>query len=169
MGSPDVLSAERTAISSAKRSASILATAPALALQRAIAVSLCLSCAQVFAQAAASTPAAAPAPTTYIGCVQKAPDSTLVISTPSACAKLTGKLAANSDALAGHQIELQGILTPRTPDAAASIQLKSVVSVGKSCTDVCSLSPPGTRGLHRPDSAIPGSEGGTPGVAAPPH
>jgi hypothetical protein len=101
--------------------------------------------------------------------VQKAPDSTtdLVISTPTACALLTGKVSAEK--LAGHQVELTGILTPRTATAAASIQVDSVGSVGKSCTDVCALKPPMSRGLHRPSgSAIPGSEGGTPGLTTTP-
>lgn len=161
--------AERTAAASAKRPASILAIAPARAMQIAIAACLCAAASQGFAQAAESSPPPAPAVSTYTGCVQKAPDSTLVISAANACARLTGKLSADSDSLAGHQIELKGILTPRTPDAAASIQVNSVVNVGKSCTDVCALRPPGTRGLHRPDGAVPGSEGGTPGVAPPPH
>jgi hypothetical protein len=138
---------------------------PALAF--AAAALLGVASAPALAQASGSTPP--PAPATYTGCVQKAPDSTLVISTPTACARLTGKAAADSQALAGHQIELKGILTSRTPNAAASIQVDSVLSIGKSCSDICSLNPPGTRGLHRPaGSAVPGSEGGTPGVAPPP-
>jgi hypothetical protein len=53
-----------------------------------------------------------PVAATYSGCVQKAPDSptTLVISTPTACARLTGKVSA--DTLAGHAVVLNGILTP---------------------------------------------------------
>jgi len=115
--------------------------------------------------AASKTPAAA----TYSGCVQKAPDvpTTLVISTPTVCAKLAGKVSA--DALAGHTVVLNGILTPSTASAPASIQVNSVGSVGNSCSDVCSLRPPGTRGLHRPDSAVPGSVGGTAGVTTTPH
>jgi hypothetical protein len=136
-----------------------------------IAIAGCFAGAQASAQAAGSGPAAAkpPAPATYSGCVQKAPDSTtdLVISTPTACARLTGNVTA--DTLAGHQVELTGILTPRTPSAAASIQVGSVSSVGKSCTEVCSLRPPGTRGLQRPaNSAIPGGEAGTPGMTTTP-
>ena len=136
-----------------------------------VAACLCAAGTHASAQAPAATPSAQPAaPATYAGCVQKASasDPTLVISTPNACAKLTGKVSA--DDLAGKQVELKGILTPRTPSAAASIQVDSVVSVGKSCTDVCSLRPPGTRGLHPPQNdAVPGSEGGTPGVVAQPH
>ena len=110
-----------------------------------------------------------PAAATYSGCVQKAPDSptTLVISTPTACARLTGKVSV--DALAGHAVELNGVLTPGTPAAPASILVNSVGSVGNSCSDVCSLRPPGTRGLHRPDNAVPGSEGGTAGLTKTPH
>ena len=115
-----------------------------------------------------AAPAKPPAPETYSGCVQKAPGSTtdLIISAPTACARLTGKLPdpnLPSQDLAGHEVELKGVLTPRTPSTAASIEVGSVVSVGKSCTDVCSLQPH-TRGLH-PPSATPGGEGGTPGLA----
>jgi hypothetical protein len=137
----------------------------------ALVIAACLGFAgtHALAQAAETTSAPPPAPATYKGCVQKAPgsDGTLIISTANACAKLTGKVSA--DSLAGHEVELQGILTPRTPSAAASIQVDSVTSVGSACTNVCSLHPPGTRGLHRPqDGAVPGTEGGTPGAAPPP-
>jgi hypothetical protein len=146
------------------RIATLSGIAQACSLGVAIAASIAGS--QASAQAAASKP---PAPATYSGCVQKAPDSAtdLVISTPAVCALLTGKVSA--DTLAGHQVELTGILTPRTPSVAASIQVNSVGSVGKACTEVCALKPPMSRGLHRPtDGAIPGSEGGTPGVTTTP-
>ena len=110
------------------------------------------------------------APAKFSGCVQKAPgsSSTLVISSGTVCATLKGSLA--DDKLVGHQIELEGVLTPRTAAAAASIQVNSVASVGQSCSDVCSLQPPRSRGLHAPvNGAVPGSEGGTPGVVAPPQ
>jgi hypothetical protein len=136
-----------------------------LDLTLAITVTGCLAAASnASAQATATTP---PASATYKGCVQKAPGSegTLVISTPNACAKLAGKVSA--DALAGHEVELQGILTPRTPSVAASIQVDSVTHVGAACSNVCALQPP-TRGLHRPQSNdVPGTEGGTPGAVAP--
>lgn len=151
------------------RIAANLGTVRACAFGMAIAG--CFAGAQASAQAAASQPAAATpaAPATYSGCVQKAPNSTtdLVISTPTACARLTGNVSA--DTLAGHQVELTGILTPRTPSAAASIQVGSVSSVGKSCTDVCSLQPPRSRGLRPPENgAVPGGEAGTPGAVPPP-
>jgi hypothetical protein len=141
-----------------------------LAWAFAFAIVACCAGTQAFAQAPANPPAAAkPAPAAYSGCVQKAPDSTtgLVISTPKVCALLTGKVSA--DALAGHQVELTGILTPRTSSAPASIEVNSVGSVGKACTDVCALKPPMSRGLHRPnDGAVPGTEGGTPGMTTTP-
>jgi hypothetical protein len=133
-----------------------------------IAACLGLAGAHASAQATGSTTSAPPAASTYKGCVQKAPGSegTLIISTTNVCAKLTGKVSA--DSLPGHEVELQGILTPRTPSAAASIQVNSVTSVGSACRNVCSLRPPGTRGLHKPeDGAVPGTEGGTPGAAPP--
>ena len=133
-----------------------------------LAIAALICAAPASAQTAATTKP--PAPATWSGCVQKAPGSStaLILSAPTACATLSGKLSAA--ALAGHHIELKGILTPRTPSAPASIQVQSVVSIGKACTDVCSLNPPGTRGLQRPQQdAIPGSEGGTPGAVAQPH
>ena len=137
-----------------------------------VAIAGCVSLACVHASAQTSgtaPPPKPPAPETFSGCVQKAPGSStdLVISTPSACARLAGNVSV--DELAGHQVDLKGVLTPRSGSVAASIQVDSVVSVGKSCSDVCSLRPPGSRGLHPPkDGAVPGSEGGTPGAAAPP-
>lgn len=146
-------------------------TTKAWALGIAIVGSLALVGPQASAQSAGSTPATPkpPAPATYSGCVQKAPDSPtdLVISTPKVCALLTGKVSV--DALAGHQVELTGILTPRTSSAAASIAVDSVSSVGKACSEVCALKPPLSRGLHRPNGAVPGSEGGTPGVTTRPN
>ena len=134
----------------------------------ALAACACLVTTQASAQSA-PTP---PAPVTYKGCVQKAPgtDGALLISTPTACAKLTGKVPGD-DAI-GHDIELNGILTPRTASAAASLQVDSVVSVGNACSKVCALRPPGTRGLRSPQDApkaTPGTEGGTPGKVGPPE
>jgi hypothetical protein len=154
----------------ANRIATLSRTGRVLALSIAIAAGLAGT--QAFAQAAANPPEAAkpPAPATYSGCVQKAPDSTtgLVIGTPKVCALLTGKLSA--DTLAGHQVELTGILTPRTSSAPASIQVNSVGSIGKACTEVCALHPPLSRGLHRPSAGmVPGTEGGTPGLTTTPH
>jgi hypothetical protein len=107
------------------------------------------------------------APAAVSGCVQKAPGSstTLVISSATVCATLAGKVSV--DQLSGHQVDLTGVLTPRTASTGASIQVDSVANVGKSCSDVCSLLPPHSRGLHAP-GAVPGSEGATPGLTAPP-
>jgi hypothetical protein len=111
------------------------------------------------------TPAAAPAEKKFSGCVQPVPTDkdTLVLSGDTVCAKLTGKFAAAD--LSGHQVELSGVLTPRTPGTPASIEVGSVASVGKSCTDVCALKPPGTRGLGK-GAQTPGKEGGTPGLTS---
>ena len=119
-------------------------------------------------QAPESAPPKPPAPAKFSGCVQKAPGSsnTLVIDSATVCATLKGSLA--DDKLVGHRIELEGVLTPRTAAAGASIQVNSVASVGQSCSDVCSLQPPRSRGLHAPvNGAVPGSEGGTPGAVTP--
>jgi hypothetical protein len=152
--------------------AAVSAIARHFTIATAIAGCACLAGTQAFAQGSDTAPPTPkpPAPATFSGCVQKAPDSstTLVISTPTACAKLSGKFSV--DDLTGHQVELKGILTPRSTSAAATIEVDSVVNVGQNCTEVCSLRPPGTRGLHPPQGdAVPGSKAGTPGVAAPPH
>jgi hypothetical protein len=139
-----------------------------------IALAACFAGPHAYAQAPANPPASPkpPAPATYSGCVQKAPDSTdLVLSTPKVCALLTGKPPAklSVDVLAGHQVELTGILTPRTSSAAASIEVHSLGSVGNACSETCALHPPLSRGLHKPtDSAVPGTEGGTPGLTTTP-
>jgi len=116
---------------------------------------------------AQSTPAAAAAPAEkkFSGCVQPVPTDkdTLVLSGDTVCAKLTGKFTAAD--LTGHQVELNGVLTPRTPGTPASIEVGSVSSVGKSCSDVCALKPPGTRGLGK-GGQTPGKEGGTPGLTS---
>jgi len=119
------------------------------------------------AQSASPAPAAPPAQE-FQGCVQPSPtDKTiLILNTESACAKLTGKFSATQ--LDGHLVDLKGVLTPRTPALPASIRVDAVLKVGKPCSDVCSLRPPGTRGLGK-GGEIPGKEGGTPGeVATPP-
>jgi hypothetical protein len=135
---------------------------PALAL----AACATLAAAQPPAPPAGSTP---PKPAKFSGCVQKAPDSSdLVISTPTICARLTGD-AASADKLAGHQVDLTGLFTPRTSSTSASVQVNSVGKVGAACSEVCSLHPPSSRGLQRPNNqAIPGSVGGTPGAVAEP-
>ena len=127
-----------------------------------IAGCVCFTAARASAQTSGAA-AAPPAPATYKGCVQKAPgtDGTLLISTPSACAKLTGKVVG--DNAIGHEVQLEGILMPRTPSVPASLQVNSVVSVGDACSTVCTLRP--RRGLISPQNApkaTPGTEGGTP-------
>jgi len=116
---------------------------------------------------AAQPPASPPAEAKYTGCVERlATDKdVLVLSGDTVCAKLTGKFTAAD--LAGHEVELKGVLTARTPGAPASISVGSVVLVGKSCSDTCSLRPPGTRGLGK-GGETPGKEGGTPGLAPTP-
>jgi hypothetical protein len=117
------------------------------------------------AQSTQTAPAAAPAEKKFSGCVQPVPTDkdTLVLSGDTVCAKLTGKFAASE--LSGHQVELNGVLTPRTTGTPASIEVGSVASVGKSCSDVCALKPPGTRGLGK-GGQTPGKEGGTPGLTS---
>jgi hypothetical protein len=121
------------------------------------------------AAAAQSTPAPStpPASQAFQGCVQPSPTdkTTLILSAETTCAKLTGKFSATD--LSGHLVDLKGVLTARTPAAPASIRVDSVTSVGKACSDVCSLHPPGTRGLGR-GGETPGKEGGTPGEAPTP-
>jgi hypothetical protein len=101
-----------------------------------------------------------PAPSSFSGCVKSATSDkdTIILSGESVCAKLTGNFSAEK--LIGHQVDLKGVLTERTPTAPANIHVGSISSIGKSCSNTCSLQPPGTRGLEKP-----GKEGGTPGMA----
>jgi hypothetical protein len=108
-----------------------------------------------------------PQPTTppaanFAGCVQRstADKNTFVLSGESVCAKLTGTFS--SEKLLGHEVDLKGVLTERTPSSPASIDVHAINSIGKSCSNTCSLHPPGTRGLG---GEKPGKEGGTPGAA----
>lgn len=104
-----------------------------------------------------------PAPSKFVGCVQRSTtEKNLVfISGESICAKLTGNFSAEK--LIGHEVDLRGVLTERTTSTPAEIRVGSINSVGKACSNVCSLQPPGTRGLRGPEK--PGKEGGTPGAA----
>ena len=131
-----------------------------------VAAALLLSCGLASAQAPAAQ-SAPPAPQKFQGCVQPSPtDKTvLIVSTESACAKLSGKFTASK--ISGHQIELSGVLTPLTSTTPASIKVDSVLTVGKPCSDVCSLQPPHTRGLGH-GGETPGKEGGTPGAVPTP-
>ena len=117
------------------------------------------------AQPPAQPDSAAPVETKHSGCVMRPdPDKdTLVINTATVCAKLTGKLAAD---IAGHEVDLTGVLTAGSRTGPASISVSSVGSVGKSCSSTCSLLPPKTRGLGK-GNELPGKEGGTPGLVSP--
>jgi hypothetical protein len=115
------------------------------------------------AAGAAAPPTSPATEAKYAGCVQhlSTDKDTLVISGETFCAKLNGKFsAANLD---GHEVELKGVLTERSPGVPASISVGFVITVGKSCSNTCSLLPP-TRGLGK-GGEIPGKEGGTPGAA----
>jgi len=114
--------------------------------------------------AAGAQQAAQTSPAKFTGCVQVS-SGTVVLSAPNVCAVLKGKISA--DQVTGHQIELKGILSPATKTTSATIQVDSVSSVGKSCSETCAVRPRG-RGLHPPAGTAneaPGSEGGTPGAA----
>jgi hypothetical protein len=116
------------------------------------------------AQTPTQTPARPPTPSNYSGCVQRSATDkdTLILSGETVCAKLTGTFSA--DKLAGHEVDLKGVLTERTTSTPAAIRVTSVTSIGKSCTNTCPLQPPGTRGLNK-GGEKPGKEGGTPGAA----
>jgi len=125
------------------------------------ALTLCLSAISSLSQ---TTPhPVTPAPSNFAGCVQRSTTDKdiIILSSESVCAKLTGNFAPEK--LVNHQVSLKGVLTERTADTPAIIRIGSVGSVGKSCSDSCSLQPPGTRGLRRGEK--PGKEGGTPGIA----
>jgi hypothetical protein len=122
---------------------------------------------EIRAAAQSAPPPASPPPQRFKGCVQPSPTDkdTLILTADSTCAKLTGKFSVGK--LSGHQIDLKGVLAPRTSTDPATIHVDSVVSVGKTCSDVCSLQPPRSRGLTR-GGETPGKEGGTPGLAPTP-
>ena len=105
---------------------------------------------------------ATPAPANFAGCVQRSTTdkNILILSGETVCAKLTGTFS--SEKILGHEVDLKGVLTERTASSPASIQVDTVNSIGKSCSNTCSLRPPGTRGLG---GEKPGKEGGTPGAA----
>jgi hypothetical protein len=104
-------------------------------------------------------------PAAFSGCVMASPTEkdTLLLNADSVCATLSGKFATPN--LAGHQIDLKGVLTPRDGTTPASIAIDSVDKVGKSCSEVCSPLPPRTRGLG---GERPGREGGRPGATTTP-
>jgi hypothetical protein len=126
-----------------------------IALAACSAVTHCL--AQTVPQPAPSTPAH------FAGCVQRSTTDKdiVVLSGDAVCAKLTGNFS--TEKLIGHEVDLKGVLTERTAATPASIRVNSVGSIGKGCSNICSLQPPGTRGLRGPEK--PGKEGGTPGMA----
>jgi len=132
-----------------------------IAATRIFALGICAIATPCLSQAAPhpTTPAAS----SYAGCVQRstADKNTLVLSGESVCAKLTGSFSAEK--LIGHDVDLKGVLTERTAANPAAIHVDSIDSVGKSCSNTCSLQPPGTRGLRGGEK--PGKEGGTPGMA----
>lgn len=106
-----------------------------------------------------------PSSAAYSGCVMASPSDkdTLLLSTDSVCATLSGKFATPN--LAGHQIDLTGEFTPRAGSTPASIAIDSVDKIGKSCSEVCSPLPPRSRGLG---GERPGREGGRPGATTTP-
>ena len=95
------------------------------------------------------------------GCVMASPDDAkvLLLAEEASCSVLTGKLAKPD--LLGHVIVLGGIDTAATTTEPQSVKVQKIVSQGVACHRVCTLEPPGHRGLHKKEK--PGSQGGTPG------
>ncbi|HEY4380757.1 MAG TPA: hypothetical protein VGN01_10460 [Acidobacteriaceae bacterium] len=123
------------------------------------------SAAAMAGQTQPTTPTASVEPASkYSGCVMRleADKDTLVINDATVCAKLTGKFVAAD--IAGHEVDITGVLKAGSRTIPASLNVSSVGSVGKSCSSICSLLPPRTRGLGK-GGEVPGKEGGTPGVA----
>lgn len=110
--------------------------------------------------------AAAVKPSMYEGCVTALPQASdrLVLSSAGSCFLLSGSVNA---AMAGHQVQLNAVLIPQQGMQPVSLQVKSVMGVQASCSQTCSLQPPGTRGLGPKDK--PGREGGTPGLHSNPQ
>jgi hypothetical protein len=139
-----------------------------MVLTRKIAVCICLATVFYPGQSTSQTPhpssSATPhAASRYAGCVQRSTTDkdTIILSGETFCAKLTGTFSAEK--LVGHEVDLKGVLTDATASVPAMINVGSIGSIGKSCSEVCSLFPPGKRGLKKGD--YPGKEGGTPGMA----
>ena len=130
------------------------------AATRIIALSLCIIALPCLSQTAPHP--TTPAPANFAGCVQhSATDKNiLILNGETVCAKLTGTFS--SEKILGHEVDLKGVLTERTTSNPASIDVRAVNSIGKTCSSTCSLRPPGTRGLG---GEKPGKEGGTPGMA----
>lgn len=130
-------------------------------------VALCFCSIALECSAQTAQHPAAPVASHFSGCIQHSTSDkdTVILSGETVCAKLTGTFS--SEKLLGHEVDLKGVLTERTAATPASIRVSSVTSVGKSCSNTCSLQPPGTRGLRGPEK--PGKEGGTPGMAPTPH
>jgi len=130
------------------------------AATRIFVLGICTIAMPCLGQATTPTP---PAAANFAGCVQRsaADKNTVVLSGETVCAKLTGSFS--SEKLVGHEVDLKGVLTERTAANPAAIRVGSINSVGKSCSNTCSLQPPGTRGLRGGEK--PGKEGGTPGMA----
>jgi hypothetical protein len=129
-----------------------------IVVTRTFALCICLIALSCLGQATPHpTP---PVPSNFSGCVKNSTTDkdTIILSGESVCAKLTGNFSAEK--LIGHQVDLKGVLTERTPTTPANIRVGSISAIGKSCSSTCSLQPPGTRGLEKP-----GKEGGTPGMA----
>jgi hypothetical protein len=104
-----------------------------------------------------------PSVTHFAGCVQRSTTDkdTIILSNETLCAKLTSTFPMEK--VVGHEIDLKGVLTNGTASTPAAIRVGTITSIGKSCTDTCSLLPPGRRGLKKGE--LPGKEGGTPGMA----
>ena len=132
------------------------------AVTRIITLTLCAIALPCLSQTAPH-PTTPPAPANFAGCVQRSTTdkNTVILSGETICAKLTGTFS--SEKLLGHEVDLKGVLTERTASNPASLKVGAVNSVGKSCSNTCSLQPPGTRGLRGGEK--PGKEGGTPGMA----
>jgi len=137
------------------------------AITRMIVFCICLASMPCVAQATPQTTppvsSTVPAPSHYSGCVQRSTTDkdTIILSNENLCAKLTGTFSAEK--LVGHEVDLKGVLTSGTTSIPAEIRVGSIGAIGKTCPDVCSLLPPGKRGLKKGD--YPGKEGGTPGAA----
>jgi hypothetical protein len=121
---------------------------------------LALLLSAVLTIAAQTQPAAE---TAYTGCVMSTEAGDWTFCEPNDCSLLQGKYVGAK--LAGHRVTLHAAVQAATASTPRTLVVSSVVSIGAACSERCSLRPPGHRGLGGHEH--PGSEGGTPGVAAP--
>lgn len=82
----------------------------------------------------------------------------LVVRSKDSCSELGGKQAV-AGRLSGHIATLEGTLTEATSADPETFTILSVKEIGQTCTETCTLEPPGSRGLKRKMGKLGGTAG----------